>query len=185
MKASVYTIVVTYNGRKDIERCLESLANSAIQTHVLIVDNASEDGTLDVVRGMKLANVEILPLKRNLGFGRANNIGVNYAYENGRRRHARLGSQLQGEEWKKVLKLLRKDYSPEQVAGFLRRTGDLSISHETIYRYVWQDKAEGGNLHTHLRGARKQRRKRYGANDSRGRLAGKRMIGERGEAWRY
>jgi IS30 family transposase len=35
------------------------------------------------------------------------------------------------------------------------------------------------NLYTHLRGARKRRRKRYGAYDSRGRLAGKRPISER------
>lgn len=98
---------------------------------------------------------------------------------NGRRRRARQGSQLHAVGWKKVLNLLRQDYSPEQVSGFLERTGQLSISHETIYRYIWQDKAEGGDLHTHLRGARKLRRKRYGAYDSRGRLAGKRMIGER------
>ena len=38
------------------------------------------------------------------------------------------------------------------------------------------DKQQGGTLYTHLRGARKQRRKRYGAYDSRGRLAGKRPI---------
>lgn len=37
----------------------------------------------------------------------------------------------------------------------------------------------GGLLYTHLRGARKRRRKRYGIYDSRGRHAGQRMIGER------
>jgi IS30 family transposase len=37
----------------------------------------------------------------------------------------------------------------------------------------------GGSLHTYLRGAPKRRRKRYGAYDSRGRLAGKRHISER------
>src|SRR6201990_53768 len=67
---------------------------------------------------------------------------------------------------------------PEQGAGYLARTGHLSISHETIYRYVWRDKRAGGTLYTCLRGARKRRRKRYGAYDSRGRLAGKRLISE-------
>jgi IS30 family transposase len=57
--------------------------------------------------------------------------------------------------------------------------GSLLISHETIYRHVWRDKREGGLLYTHLRGARKRRRKRYGAYDSRGKLAGKRPISER------
>jgi IS30 family transposase len=65
------------------------------------------------------------------------------------------------------------------VAGYLGRTRQLSISHETIYRHVWRDLKAGGSLHAHLRGARKQCRKRYGRYDSRGRLAGKRMIGER------
>ena len=72
--------------------------------------------------------------------------------------------------------LVREDWSPEQVAGRLRRLGILAISHETIYRYIWADKAAGGALYTHLRGARKQRRKRYGRYDTRGRLVGKRPI---------
>ena len=74
---------------------------------------------------------------------------------------------------------MREDWSPEQVAGWLQRHGRLSISHETIYRYIWQDRERGGSLYQHLRGARKQRRKRYGRYDSRGRLAGKRRITER------
>lgn len=61
----------------------------------------------------------------------------------------------------------------------LARSGELSISHETIYRYVWADRARGGNLARHLRCSGKQRRKRYGRYDSRGRLAGKRHISTR------
>ena len=57
--------------------------------------------------------------------------------------------------------------------------GRLRISHETIYRYVWRDQRRGGSLYAELRGSAKQRRKRYGAYDSRGRLAGKRHISER------
>ena len=53
------------------------------------------------------------------------------------------------------------------------------MSHETIYLHLWADKENGGTLWRRLRGARKLRRKRYGYNDSRGRLAGKKMIGER------
>jgi IS30 family transposase len=75
--------------------------------------------------------------------------------------------------------LLREKWSPEQISGHLRRTGELKISHETIYRHIWRDRSNGGSLHTHLRQALKQRRKRYGRYDSRGRLAGKRTIHER------
>jgi transposase, IS30 family len=98
---------------------------------------------------------------------------------NGRRSRSRRNRRFTVEDFALVDELLCRQWSPEQVAGYLRREGRLSISHETIYRHVWRDKKRGGLLHTHLRGARKKRRKRYGAYDSRGRLAGKRMISER------
>jgi transposase, IS30 family len=98
---------------------------------------------------------------------------------NGRRSRSRRNSHLTTQDFELIDELLRRQWSPEQVAGYLGRTGQLSISHETIYRHVWRDKRAGGLLYTHLRGARKKRRKRYGAYDSRGRLAGKRPISER------
>jgi IS30 family transposase len=98
---------------------------------------------------------------------------------NGRRSRSRRNRHFTAADFALIDALLRRQWSPEQVSGYLRRTGRLSISHETIYRHVWRDKKRGGLLYTHLRGARKRRRKRYGAYDSRGRLAGKRMISER------
>lgn len=83
-----------------------------------------------------------------------------------------------------VRKLLKKKLSPEQAVGHIRRfkLKQRVISHETIYRYIWQDKAAGGDLWKHLRQASKRRRKRYKAYDSRGRLAEKRHISERPES---
>jgi len=98
---------------------------------------------------------------------------------NGRRSRSRRNNRFTAQDFALVEGLLCRQWSPEQVAGHLRREGRLLISHETIYRHVWRDKKRGGLLYTHLRGARKRRRKRYGAYDSRGRLAGKRMISER------
>jgi IS30 family transposase len=98
---------------------------------------------------------------------------------NGRRSRSRRNRRFTACDLALVEELLCRQWSPEQVAGHLRRLGQLVISHETIYRHVWRDKKRGGLLYTHLRGARKRRRKRYGAYDSRGRLAGKRMISER------
>ena len=96
-----------------------------------------------------------------------------------RRKRSRRKSQFGREAMGRVEELLKEEWSPEQVSGHLSRSGELAISHETIYRHVWQDLQAGGTLHLHLRGARKQCRKRYGRYDSRGRLAGKRRIGER------
>ena len=84
-------------------------------------------------------------------------------------------------EWQlnMVIALLRLDWSPEQAAGWLRRYHIFSISHATIYRYVWYDQFNGGYLYTHLRQAGKARRKRYRRPDSRGILPGKRHLSQR------
>ena len=97
-------------------------------------------------------------------------------YARGRRSRSRRNQRFTAADWVRIQALVREDWSPEQVAGRLRLERALAISHETIYRYIWADKRAGGTLYQHLRGARKQRRKRYGRYDSRGRLAGKRPI---------
>ena len=98
----------------------------------------------------------------------------------GRRSRSRRNQRFTRTDLRRIEALLRQRWSPEQICGRLRNS--LSISHETIYRHVWRDRMLGGSLHTYLRGARKKRRKRYGAYDSRGRLAGKRHISERPSA---
>jgi transposase, IS30 family len=97
----------------------------------------------------------------------------------GRRRRAHSHPRFSPQQLSQVWKLIRCKLSPEQASGYLGRLGRLCISHETIYRHIWRDKRLGGGLHRHLRCAIKRRRKRYRSYDSRGRLAGKRMINER------
>ena len=97
----------------------------------------------------------------------------------GRRSRSRRNQRFGPADWELVETWLLEDFSPEQVSGWLRRFRLLSISHETIYRYIWMNKRHGGTLFRHLRCAQKKRRKRYGRYDSRGRLAGKRAISQR------
>ena len=96
-----------------------------------------------------------------------------------RRRRSRRNRHYTDADFSIVRKLLRKQWSPEQIVGSLYENNQPCFSHETLYQYIWRDKAEGGTLWTHLRCAQKQRRKRYRAYDSRGRLANKRHISER------
>jgi IS30 family transposase len=100
-------------------------------------------------------------------------------YARGRRSRSRRNQRFSATDLSVVSGLLALDWSPEQIAGYLHRHGLLRISHETIYRHIWADKRRGGALYRHLRGAQKQRRKRYGSYDSRGRLTGKRSIAQR------
>ena len=64
--------------------------------------------------------------------------------------------------------LLKQDYSPEQVVGTLSKQGKDGVSHERIYQYVWQDKKQKGNLHSHLRHQGRKYRKRGHLKDKRG-----------------
>lgn len=45
---------------------------------------------------------------------------------------------------KKVRKLLRKKWSPQQISERLNHEGGESISHERIYQFIAKDKANGG-----------------------------------------
>ncbi len=57
-------------------------------------------------------------------------------YARGRRSRSRRNQRFSPADWDRIRTLLREDWSPEQVAGRLRRQGELAISHETIYRYI-------------------------------------------------
>lgn len=102
-----------------------------------------------------------------------------HSYATARRWRVRRGSHFCGEHWQQVVSLLLLDWSPVQIAHHFRRNGPFSISHETIYKYILNDKRHGGTLFMHLRIMPKVRRKRYNSHDSRGILPGKRHISER------
>lgn len=118
-------------------------------------------------------------LKRNLSSQARYSPDKAHSYCVARRRRSRRNTHFSTDEWILVEQLVSLDWSPEQVSGWLKLHGVLSISYETIYLRVWHDKQLGGELWRHLRQSGKKRRKRYGAYDSRGRLAGKRHISER------
>lgn len=98
---------------------------------------------------------------------------------NGRRSRSRRNGHFSDTDYRLVAHYIRKQWSPEQVSGWFKTQGMLRISHETIYKYIWANKKAGGDLWRHLRGSPKKRRKRYGAYDSRGRIAEKRHISQR------
>lgn len=125
----------------------------------------------ELSRAPSTVSREISRNRKNDGYYRAHTAGERMR---ARRRRSRRGVRVCPETWREVCRLLRLWWSPEQIAAHLG-----SISHETIYVHIWRDKRRGGSLWTHLRQAGKKRRKRYGAYDSRGRLAGKRHISER------
>jgi IS30 family transposase len=71
-----------------------------------------------------------------------------------------------------IQRKLTQQHSPQQIAERMKIDPDWhgpTVSHERIYQYIWQDKAQGGMLYKHLRiGGTKQRRKRRNSRDMRG-----------------
>ena len=64
---------------------------------------------------------------------------------------------------KEVIRLLSEEqWSPEQICGWMKRKGFDWVSHETIYKLIREDKANGGTLYTHLRHKGKHRRRPVG-----------------------
>jgi IS30 family transposase len=70
------------------------------------------------------------------------------------------GRVIQGEIKEVIEKRLKRKHSPEQISGRLKIYG-IQVSHETIYKYIIEDKADGGNLNKTLRinGKRRYRRR--------------------------
>lgn len=75
--------------------------------------------------------------------------------------------------------LIRQELSPQQVVDYLKRRKKVTLHHETVYRLIYDDKAQGGDLYNHLRIASKPYRKRYGAYDRRGRIKNRTCIEQR------
>lgn len=66
-------------------------------------------------------------------------------------------------------RLIRQDYSPEQVVGVCKRDGLACVSHETIYKYIWLlKKTKKSTLYLHLRRRGRKYLKRGGSQSGRG-----------------
>ena len=78
----IYAIIITFRGGKWYDRCFTSLRQSSVPIQVLVVDNASNDGTVEYIR-KNYPEIHLIESHENLGFGRANNIAIRYALDNG------------------------------------------------------------------------------------------------------
>ena len=80
----VAVIIVTYNTTKNnwIGKCLNSINSSSIPLNTIIIDNASTDNTVDIIKN-NYPNVDLTESKENLGFAKANNLGIKLAYKSG------------------------------------------------------------------------------------------------------
>lgn len=76
----IHTIIVTYNGSNWIKKNIQALIDSSTKTKIIIIDNGSVDGTQEIIKSFK--EVQFIQSEGNLGFGKANNLGIQIAIEN-------------------------------------------------------------------------------------------------------
>lgn len=73
-------VIVSFNSEKEIHGCVSSAAaQKGVISEIIVVDNASSDGTADLVRGLPC---QLIESGENLGFGRACNVGARQAAGN-------------------------------------------------------------------------------------------------------
>jgi GT2 family glycosyltransferase len=80
LKADVAIIIVTYNSARHIEACLRSVIEQRqkIRQEIIVVENASQDETADLIR-RRFPSVVLLTPGRNLGFAAGVNLGARQA----------------------------------------------------------------------------------------------------------
>ncbi|AWH86889.1 glycosyltransferase family 2 protein [Flavobacterium album] len=81
MDKKVFVIIVTYNGARWIDKNIASLLASSYHVSIIAIDNNSTDDSVALLE--KYSQVQLVKSPDNLGFGKANNIGMKMALEQG------------------------------------------------------------------------------------------------------
>ena len=72
----ISVVILNWNGQQVVEKCLKSLHEQTYHPlELIVVDNASMDGSADLVK-MKFPDVKLIINEKNLGFGGGNNVGI-------------------------------------------------------------------------------------------------------------
>src|SRR5665213_2085823 len=75
-------VIPNWNGIKSLEGCLDSLRAQSIKIDIIVVENGSKDGSLELLR-KKYPSIELVIYNKNLGFAAGVNGGIEKAILNG------------------------------------------------------------------------------------------------------
>lgn len=78
----VFVIIVTYKGKQWYDKCFGSLRESTIPVQTIVVDNTPGDEDSEYIKA-HYPEVHLIKTDENLGFGKANNLGMRYALDKG------------------------------------------------------------------------------------------------------
>lgn len=143
-KRGITTCLVHYNNAPDTLECVRSLMNQTVSTHIIVVDNASTDGSTANLRAALPDGVDLINAPKNGGFSYGNNLAIDLA-------HKKYPEDL-------VL-LLNNDttVSPDFIGKLMDEYQYLSSkTHAPIalgveeYNYYTQKRTHSGMLYLHL-----------------------------------
>lgn len=96
-------VIPNWNGEKDLPACLDSLFNQSLKASIIVVDNGSTDGSVELVR-KKYPNAELVSLPKNKGFAGGVNAGIKHAMKLGAEYVALLNNDAKADKaWLKKL----------------------------------------------------------------------------------
>jgi GT2 family glycosyltransferase len=78
----IWTVIINWKQPQKTCDCIDSLTGSIGKSSIIVIDNGSNDGSVEQIR-QKFPEIVFLPQSHNLGFARAANIGIEYALERG------------------------------------------------------------------------------------------------------
>jgi len=101
-------------------------------------------------------------LKRNASL--KGNYSFEYAQQAADLRKERMKKPRKLFPWLKneIIGMIRQDWSPQQIEGRLKHENKSSVSHESIYKIIREDKEQGGTLYQHTRHKLKKRKRPTG-----------------------
>jgi GT2 family glycosyltransferase len=140
----IISVVVTFNGMKWYDKCIGSLLSSKVDCKTVVVDNASTDNTVRYIKE-NFPEVIVIENNENLGFAKANNIGIKYALEH----QAEYVFLLNQDAWveKGTIETLYNAFQNNPGAGIIspiHLNGDRTGLDENYVSYITQ--CTSGNL---------------------------------------
>ena len=128
----VFIIILNYNGGEDTVKCLTSLSEAKIldQAKIIIVDNASTDNSVELIK-KNFPSIKIIQNKKNLGFAGGNNVGIKDALQRGADYALLLNTDTLVK--KNILTSLVKHLESDETFGIAAPAIEFKINNESLY----------------------------------------------------
>lgn len=78
----IFVIIVTYKGQQWYDKCFTSLRESIVPVETIVVDNSPTDEDAEYIK-THYPEIHVIKTEENIGFGKANNLGLRYALDHG------------------------------------------------------------------------------------------------------